>query len=173
MTVEQAAAGVRAPSLSARVLRCCSHGLFLLKSFVPLLSCGLVWMQGRPPQQGRRVPAAGLFTTAIGSLPEEGPAATCKRALLQSSPLLVQVAYNPGVMLPYSKLGEEHEVTVQDASQLAAEGEELSYWQLMVSRAALVSGQPMASSGAQPRLCCCCCWPLCRPSTWQGHELPL
>eukprot|EP00891_Asterochloris_glomerata_P004631 jgi/Astpho2/4631/Aster-x0209 len=48
-----------------------------------------------------------------------------------SARLLTQVAYNPGVMLPYSKLGEEHEVTVQDTSQLAAKGEVLSYWQLM------------------------------------------
>lgn len=56
----------------------------------------------------------------------------------------MQVAYNPGVMLPYSKLGEEHEVTVQDTSQLAAKGEVLSYWQLMVRLAALVSGQSPA-----------------------------
>ena len=69
--------------------------------------------------------------------------------------MLVQVAYNPAVMLPYSKLGEEHEVTVQDASQLAAEGEVLSYWQLMVSLAALVSRQSTAPLWGTAR-----CWPL-------------
>lgn len=45
---------------------------------------------------------------------------------------LVQVAYNPQVLLPCSKLGESSEVLVQDASALAAPQEELSFWQLQV-----------------------------------------
>ncbi len=36
------------------------------------------------------------------------------------------------VLLPLSKFGETNEVLVQDAAALAAEGEELSFWQLQV-----------------------------------------
>lgn len=44
----------------------------------------------------------------------------------------VQVAYNPQVLLPASKLGENAEVFVQDAAALAGPGERLSFWQLQV-----------------------------------------
>lgn len=46
---------------------------------------------------------------------------------------LRQVAYSPRVLLPYSKLGEDNEVMVQDVSQFAEVGEELSFWQLQVN----------------------------------------
>lgn len=45
---------------------------------------------------------------------------------------IVQVAYNPQVLLPASKLGENAEVFVQDAAALAGPGEHLSFWQLQV-----------------------------------------
>lgn len=44
----------------------------------------------------------------------------------------MQVAYNPQVLLPASKLGENSEVFVQDAAALAQPGESLSFWQLQV-----------------------------------------
>lgn len=44
----------------------------------------------------------------------------------------MQVAYNPQVLLPCSKLGDTSEVLVQEASALAAPEEELSFWQLQV-----------------------------------------
>lgn len=44
----------------------------------------------------------------------------------------VQVAYNPQVLLPASKLGENSEVYVQDAAALAFPGESLTFWQLQV-----------------------------------------
>lgn len=49
-----------------------------------------------------------------------------------SKPVHVQVAYNPQVLLPASKLGENSEVFVQDAAALAQLGESLSFWQLQV-----------------------------------------
>ena len=45
---------------------------------------------------------------------------------------LLQVAYNPQVLLPASKLGENSEVFVQDAAALANPEESLSFWQLQV-----------------------------------------
>ena len=44
----------------------------------------------------------------------------------------MQVAYNPQVLLPASKLGENSEVFVQDAAALAQPGESLSFWQMQV-----------------------------------------
>ena len=44
----------------------------------------------------------------------------------------LQVAYNPQVLLPASKLGEDSEVLVQDSGALANPEEELSFWQLQV-----------------------------------------
>ena len=44
--------------------------------------------------------------------------------------ILAEVAYNPRVMLPYSHLGENHELAVQDVSAFAEKGEELSFWEL-------------------------------------------
>ena len=44
----------------------------------------------------------------------------------------VQVAYNPHVLLPASKLGENSEVLVQDIAKLAEPYEEVTYWQLQV-----------------------------------------
>ena len=49
-----------------------------------------------------------------------------------SRPVHVQVAYNPQVLLPASKLGENSEVFVQDAAALAQPGESLSFWQVQV-----------------------------------------
>lgn len=45
----------------------------------------------------------------------------------------LQVAYNPQVLLPCSRLGDTSEVLVQDASALAGPQEELTFWQLQVS----------------------------------------
>ena len=136
-------------------------GVFLLQAFQPAAAC----QGGLQQRHWKRHPSTKLLQV-------ERSAADLQRCIASPSPMLVQVAYNPGVMLPYSKLGEEHEVTVQDASQLAAKGEVLSYWELMVSLAALVSGQSMAPLQAQP-IASHCCWQLCRPSMWHGHQFPV
>ncbi|DBA72591.1 TPA: hypothetical protein ACH3X2_010343 [Trebouxia sp. C0005] len=47
-----------------------------------------------------------------------------------SAQLATEVAYNPQVLLPASKLGEDSEVLVQDSGALADPEEELSFWQL-------------------------------------------
>ena len=53
-------------------------------------------------------------------------------AVSLANPTLVQVAYNPQVLLPASKLGENSEVLVQDIAKLAEPCESVSYWQLQV-----------------------------------------
>ncbi|KAK9810370.1 hypothetical protein WJX72_009592 [[Myrmecia] bisecta] len=58
-----------------------------------------------------------------------------------SATVLAEVAYNPKTLLPYSHLGENNEMTVQDISAFAAMGEELSFWQLQAR--ALLVGQIM------------------------------
>ncbi len=45
---------------------------------------------------------------------------------------MVQVLYDPRVLLPYSHLGETNELCVQDISSFADEGERLNFWQLQV-----------------------------------------
>ncbi|KAK9818136.1 hypothetical protein WJX72_007697 [[Myrmecia] bisecta] len=47
-----------------------------------------------------------------------------------SATVMAEVSYNPKLLLPYTHLGEKNEMTVQDVSAFAAEGEELSFWQL-------------------------------------------
>ena len=54
-----------------------------------------------------------------------------------SSPAVLQVACEPLFLKPYLELGAESDLAVQDASGLAALGEELSYWELQ-ARAASV-----------------------------------
>ena len=45
---------------------------------------------------------------------------------------MVQICYQPRVLLALSHVGETDEMRVQDASAFAACREELSYWELMV-----------------------------------------
>ena len=51
---------------------------------------------------------------------------------------LVELSFNPKVLLPLSHIGEQDEFRLQDASSFAAMGEELSYWELLVRSLALV-----------------------------------
>ncbi len=44
----------------------------------------------------------------------------------------MQVAFNPGVLVPFSHLGEDDEMRVQDSSCFAARGERVSFWELQV-----------------------------------------
>lgn len=46
--------------------------------------------------------------------------------------LWCQVAFNPRVLLPLSHIGELHEFRLQEAALYCAEGEQLSYWELLV-----------------------------------------
>ena len=43
-----------------------------------------------------------------------------------------QVAHDPRILIPFSHEGDTDEMRVQDASAFAEEGEELSFWELMV-----------------------------------------
>ena len=56
-----------------------------------------------------------------------------------------QVAHDPRILIPFSHEGDTDEMRVQDASAFVDEGEELSFWELMV-RAALPSLQNAVSS---------------------------
>jgi len=53
--------------------------------------------------------------------------------------ILLEVAFNPGVLVPFSHLGEDDEMRVQDASCFTARGERTSFWELQ--RRAQVVGQ--------------------------------
>ncbi len=43
-----------------------------------------------------------------------------------------QVAYNPKVLLPYVKFGDDAEIAVLDSATLCNVGEELAFWDLMI-----------------------------------------
>ena len=58
--------------------------------------------------------------------------------------ILAEVAYDKRVLLPYSHLGVDHELAVQDVSAFASEGEQISFWQLQVDRL----------PGAHDAVCC-------------------
>lgn len=56
-------------------------------------------------------------------------------ALCLSSPCVcpvLQVAVNPLMLKPATRLGEDAMLTIVDSSEYAALGEELNFWQLMV-----------------------------------------
>lgn len=44
-----------------------------------------------------------------------------------------QIAANPLMLVPVTRLGEDAMLTIADSSDYAALGEELNFWQLMVS----------------------------------------
>ena len=74
---------------------------------------------------------------------------------------LAQVAHDPRILIPFSHEGDTDEMRVQDASAFVDEGEELSFWELMVRRcnpdAELAklysSAHPQPCSQATHRLC--------------------
>jgi hypothetical protein len=45
-----------------------------------------------------------------------------------------QIAANPLMLVPVTRLGEDAMLTILDSSRYAALGEELNFWQLMVRR---------------------------------------
>jgi hypothetical protein len=47
---------------------------------------------------------------------------------------VLQIAANPLMLTPVTRLGEDAMLTILDSSRYAALGEELNFWQLMVSR---------------------------------------
>jgi len=51
------------------------------------------------------------------------------------------VAYDPRILIPFSHEGDTDEMRVQDASSFVDEGEELSFWELMVRCFATQSGR--------------------------------
>lgn len=48
--------------------------------------------------------------------------------------LWLQIAANPLMLVPVTRLGEDAMLTIIDSSRYAALGEELNFWQLMVSQ---------------------------------------
>jgi hypothetical protein len=44
-----------------------------------------------------------------------------------------QIAANPAMLVPVTRLGEDAMLTIADSADYAALGEELNFWQLMVS----------------------------------------
>ena len=51
------------------------------------------------------------------------------------------MAYDPRILIPFSHEGDTDEMRVQDASAFVDEGEELSFWELMVRRCASEAGR--------------------------------
>jgi hypothetical protein len=47
---------------------------------------------------------------------------------------VLQIAANPLMLVPVTRLGEDAMLTILDSSRYAALGEELNFWQLMVSK---------------------------------------
>ena len=66
-----------------------------------------------------------------------------------SGKLLTQMAYNPKMLLVYSKLSEECELMVQDSSAFAGRGERVSFLQLQVRH-----GGPCVRLRRDRPLCC-------------------
>lgn len=105
--------------LSQRSGRACLHHCRRLQTSVKLCILGLSFSQILEVLRQRDMPF--LLHSFISLL-------FCNRAVN----VILQVAYNPQVLLPCSKLGDTAEVLVQDASALAGPEEELSFWQLQV-----------------------------------------